>query len=176
MITTKRQMYELYCAGAFGNRTRQWDSFAHYLQEGAPCPVNVRDRAPGGRFTFAVGFSLAELERECWTRREGNYVLGEATPDHALTLNAELVLDPHWKLWHSFAPVTMRRALREHALWAEGLSARLICQSCMDPSSWADLGELIDSYPGHAIEFSCYSRHVGVIPCRNTVFWEVRAY
>lgn len=46
----------------------------------------------------------------------------------------------------------------------------------MDPSSQQDLDDLLDLYPDATIEFTCYDIDLGVIPNRNTIFWEVRNY
>jgi hypothetical protein len=48
--------------------------------------------------------------------------------------------------------------------------------SLLSPSSREDLRELAGRFPAAVIEFSAYSRKVGVLPHRNTLIWEVREY
>jgi hypothetical protein len=46
----------------------------------------------------------------------------------------------------------------------------------MDPSSQDDLRDLLDLYPEATVEFTCFTIDTGVIPGRNTLFWECRSY
>jgi hypothetical protein len=68
---------------------------------------------------------------------------------------------------------TMARGLHRHRGYLE---TRLLLREFMDPSSRDDLDTLLEMYPDAAIEFSCFDINTGVLPRRNTIFWEVRNY
>lgn len=70
----------------------------------------------------------------------------------------------------------MMREAMKHAKRATGLRAQMILKELLWPSSYDDLMDLIDLFPEHVIEFGAHTRAVGVLPHRNTVVWEVRAY
>ena len=57
-----------------------------------------------------------------------------------------------------------------------GLSATQILQAKMNDLSWQWLNYLLEEYPDHVVEFSCFSKCWGTVPGYNTVFWEVRRY
>lgn len=60
---------------------------------------------------------------------------------------------------------------------AEGLTALLLIQNALCPSSYDDLMTFLDDYPDHVIEFTAYPMDVGDLRAkRNTVFWEIRLY
>lgn len=79
----------------------------------------------------------------------------------------------------SFRVSRMRRPMRialgsldEH----HGAGYWTVLKTVMDPSSYDDLQSLFDLYPDATVEFSVYSCHLGNIPHRNTIIWEVRNY
>lgn len=57
-----------------------------------------------------------------------------------------------------------------------GSAVLALVDEFMDPASRTDLDALLELYPDATIEFACFPCAVGVIPSRNTIFWEVRNY
>lgn len=56
------------------------------------------------------------------------------------------------------------------------LQTKLLLDAYLDASSRDDLEILLEQYPDAAIEFTTFSINVGVLPHRNTIFWETRNY
>jgi hypothetical protein len=67
----------------------------------------------------------------------------------------------------------MREALCNGA-HENGYAARLLVKQNMDPSSYEDFLALLERFPGWVIELGIYDIDLGMIPGRNTIFWEVR--
>ena len=71
----------------------------------------------------------------------------------------------------------MREAMKKGLLLPRsGATVLALLDKYMDPSSRDDLDALLDLYPDATVELSCFTVDVGVIPGRNTIFWEVRDY
>ena len=70
----------------------------------------------------------------------------------------------------------MREALQVASRSVGGIIAVSLLQQYLCPNSYDWLMHLLDSYPGHVVEFSTYSVEWGTVPGYNTVFWEVRRY
>jgi hypothetical protein len=70
----------------------------------------------------------------------------------------------------------MRDALRLDGRQVYGLAAAHLIQRYLDQNSQEWLWHLLDSYPGHVVEFSVYDKCWGTVPGYNSVFWEVRQY
>jgi len=184
-VQTKEQMYALLRAGCFGNCLRVWDSLEQVLASGYSGLVGLRCLAPGGPFEKRIPLSLVpehfeRLAVRGW--RPQSFVLTEWAPDQQLTLQGEVCRSlTHYELRWSSEKTDMRTALRRARI-AFGLDALHLLRSHMDAASYDDLQELLDLYrtpdhtPDHVVEFSCFSTCVGLIPGRNTVIWEVRAY
>jgi hypothetical protein len=71
----------------------------------------------------------------------------------------------------------MRQAMAAGHMKHRGyLETKVLLERYMDASSRDDLDALLELYPDHTVEFSCFSVDVGVFPNRNTLFWETRLY
>jgi hypothetical protein len=192
-------MYELSDRGLLGNvlPTMTWRQFAEW----SVFVVDKTGRMPPGRFGLRhrniIGFP--------WTRPVGNarkfarYVgkllkaklLREEDvcvtvitdlPEEKRTLQGEIWVEPGQGLmlgWSGWLcnPYTCREEMRQPAGVVEmsGMVAKGLLDTFMDANSraWAD--ELLETYPGHVIEFSSFSRKLGLFGW-NTLFWEVRYY
>lgn len=98
-------------------------------------------------------------------------------PHDKQTLQGEVQLSERWlDLRYTFVKKPMRESLAEQELYASGLKAIWLLKTYFDPASYDWLQHLFDAYPGHVIEFSCFSVNWGTIPNRNTVVWECRLY
>lgn len=182
MITSKQQMYPLLAAGALGNTIPHYNSLAEWRTD--PNWANptlrwaVRTKVAGGPFhphlTAAEVPEVVERVRqygvdisvmltsvgevtfygEAWDSPRGLVVCGREWPgpDHQ-----------------------PREIMRTPDCW-EGVAALLLLQRHLNPNSLDDLRVLRDRYPGHVYEFSTMDRCYGMVPGRNTIFWEVRAY
>lgn len=182
-MTNKRRMYQRLNRGAFGNTIpafeslTAWQASADYrvypdwgvrcLVPGDPrmrlyvptteVPAYVRQHFPDGR-----GFNISPMIDQ-WCVFKGE-VSECAEPPFGLYLFA------------TTSGAGWREALRQHGRVWRGVSARIVLQHYLDPPSYDNLCELLALYLGHVVEFSVCDRAVGLIPGRNTVFWEVRLY
>jgi hypothetical protein len=70
----------------------------------------------------------------------------------------------------------MRDALKEESHEAHGLKAKMLLEHYLDAPSYNWLLGLLEWYPDHVVEFSCYGKKWGTVPGFNTIYWEVRKY
>ena len=68
---------------------------------------------------------------------------------------------------------TMKRGWHHHRGYLE---TKVLLDRYLDPSSRDDLDALLELYPDATIELTAFDIDTGVIPGRNTIFWEVRDY
>ena len=184
-VNSKRDFVRRYQANEFGNRAPTWDTLAEYLDSGYKGLVHIRNRVAGGPTWYDV--PAAKVAEE-WDKivkgcrgesqnPETLYLSGMA-PTERTQLQGELTLNDSLGLtfYYSRCALTMREALKKESHHIFRLEALQLMRSFMDPSSYDWVQELLDLYPGHVIEFSCYGVPWGTIPHRNTVIWEVRNY
>jgi hypothetical protein len=178
-IRSKREFFELWEAGMLGNRPPLWRRV-----EDIPAAierVGFREigRAGGGKWTLV---SRVDAERECeqWRREGRNFIMDGSVPNHASVLQGEVArtyrgLESFLAIGHALPP--MRLSMREglHRDYGGAVTLHLV-QRFMDPASQDDLHALLDLYPDATIEFTAFSLDTGVIPGRNTIFWETRDY
>lgn len=181
-VSTKQQALHLLRTGRLGNTLRVWQHLSDVEADGYQGTLSLRYAgAFGGMFcayNVAVHDVPAVLEK--WTRQGADTQLvqyNESAPDEYLTLQGELMRN-HLGLYlfGSTECCKMRDALRNSGQHLWGLQAKLTLQRHVDPSSYDDLMDLLDTYPGHVVEFSTYAIDLGCAPHRNTVVWEVRDY
>lgn len=175
-------MYDLYLRGCFGNKLRTWRSIQEYEASDFSQPVSIRYRGDAGGRWFAYNIARQDVQPtlQTWVAQGaelGRVTINEVPPDNELLLQGEVSLSvKHYDLRYSYAKTNMREALRDHQLHANGVIALTVMKAAMDDASWWDLQTLFDRYTDSVVEFSVWSRYVGDIPFRNTVFWEVRNY
>lgn len=187
-IQTKMQMRDLFQRGKFGNRPPSWsapDFLRLYGETQVPHPVGLMyNDKPGTklpRYTERL-FTIDEVKEvigiwlDLGCRLERITVSGGGSWDANPILQGEVqYTELGYDLLYTTAPGTMREAMAIEQRTAAGLKAKLLIWTAMDDQSWDCLMELINEYPGHVIEFSCFDKSVGELGW-NTIFWEVRHY
>lgn len=176
---TKDDFYARYVEGEFGNRPRTWPDWDFLKASGYHGRVTIRDMVAGGMCHYGV--NVLDLLNNVYptgcTSLTGKR-FNEAMPDEYLTIQGNVWLGPNLLLDYSCEPnIGHRQAIRQPYLrQTEGTKALTLLKHFMDWSSYDDLEDMINLYPNATIEFSTYSKCVGILPHRNTVFWECRAY
>jgi hypothetical protein len=182
-IKNKREYYEMYDLGLFGNRARVWESYEEILKSDWRGDVCIRGKGNGIPRQFAkydVPFEKVREEIDFLDKigyPEKVLTFNQSMPNSFLSIQGEVIdYVGGLELTYTLVQKPMNLGLKERTQHARGLKANLILRSRMDPSSFADLQTLLEIYPESAIEFSTYEVSVGDISGRNTVFWEVRNY
>lgn len=175
-------MYELYHRGAFGNRLLTWRTLDDYLNSDYTKHVVLRYSGDtGGKFCeYGLTKDQVILTVEKWLTEgadRSKITVNELADDSLLILQGETYRTPlGLYVRYTTVPKPMRLALAEEQDHVFGLKAKLLLESKVDPQSLAEIYELLDTYPDHALEFSTWSIDVGDCYRRNTVIWEVRKY
>lgn len=78
------------------------------------------------------------------------------------------------QLFYSEVKKPMRDSLKEGGKQVTGVVASMTLRHFMNPKSYDWLQVLLDRYPYHVVEFSCYGVCWGTLIGYNTAFWEVR--
>lgn len=183
-ILNKRQSTDGYKNGRFGNHLRQWDEPFQALSDGAH-RWSIRYRGPGANGPCIYHLTAEELLRK-WAMLTafGNFdakhlYVSESAPDDKLTFQGEIVEHApsggyalHWCPLQAPQRVALASKYARHK---QGPGAKLLCKQFMDHDSYEDLLTLLDLYPLHVIEFSCFAVRLGNLR-RNTIFWEVRKF
>lgn len=188
--TTKRENYELYHKGYYGNHLRFWPSLSDLyrdVMEGtwkAHEPVALRTVDKPGiqlpRYCSVTYLSEVGKLAHLWINEYGinpnDIVVNEIGKDGHIILQGEVTRSTkHYSLYYSTAKFMMREALVIDPQHLDGLQAIKMLESKMDAPSYENLQRLFDEFPEAVIEFSIYDQPVGNLQ-HNTVFWEVRAY
>jgi len=174
-VLSKKDFVRRYKAGEFGNASLTWDTIAEYLASDYQGLVHLRNRLKGGSTVYNQ--TREQINGRCYGPGEDWYV--SAMAPHDCNLLQGEVQQGVWGLELYCSPVVgapMREALHECSFSLRGLSALQILQAKMNDTSWQWLQYLIEAYPQHVVEFSCFSRCWGTVPGFNTVYWEVRRY
>lgn len=186
-IRSKRKFFELWEAGVLGNRTRIWrdPDLAYeqaFMQMKLP-DVGFRElrksgSAGAGAWCKATR-SLFWSTVYDWQRAGRNFIIDDGVPNEKQTLMGEIVRTERGM--QGFLVVgtklPMRPAMAAGLLKPRGyLETRMLLEKYMDPSSRDDLDMILELFPDHVVEFSCFSVNVGIFPRRNTLMWETRAY
>lgn len=177
-------MYEHYRAGRFGNALRTWKSQEEMVASGYTGKIGLRySGATGGSplCAYHLNLEMARATADFWFSHHAadpsKIVWCEAAADEWVTFQGEIIETDFcgYALHYSTLKKQMRPALAEGGCNHLGPGALLICKQFMDGPSYENLRGLLADFPGHCVEFSCYSKPCG--PLRwNTVFWETRLY
>lgn len=195
---TKKDFYARYIMGGFGNKPRTWADWKELAESDYNGLVTARDMKPGGPCHYRVparDIRAAYKHWQRWKDAENHLYVplpqqraafspaafryNESMPDEHLVLQGNVWMGERGlRLEYSCEKnIGHRDAVNQPYLKeAEGLLTYSLLRVHLYPSSFEDLMELLDEYEGATIEFSAYSRSVGVIPHRNVIFWECRAY
>lgn len=173
-VRSKATFYRLWRQGQLGNRPRTWDSITELATSGWTGRVGIRSRVPGGPCQYHLAVAEAIELAQTWPC---GFVFSEALPDDRLLLQGEVSrLETGVHLTYSTAiGLTMRDAMHAPER-ATGIAAVAILRAKLWPSSFDDVGDLLDRFPDAVIEFGAHDCAVGILPHRNTIIWEVRDY
>lgn len=193
-IKSKAQFFEMWEAGLLGNRTRLWrdpnDAYQWAVEQRAKSSnrfwqlsdkpiIGFRElgRAGGGAWEV-VPWRFVHVTAERWNGAHRRFIMDDGAPEEKTTLKGEVCRTVRGlESYLTTAKLSMRAAMREGRMKPYGnLATKVALDTFMDPASRDDLEILLELYPDATIEFSCFSVDVGVIPNRNTLFWEVRNY
>ena len=178
-VQTKVDFVRRYQAGEFGNRAPTWDTYEEFKESGYKGLVHIRNRVAGGPTWYDVPWDEVWYKFcECCCQVDGSslYFSGMA-PTATTSLQGEVRQSERYlDLYYSTVPKPMRASLLEGGRQVYGILALSLLRTHMDASSFDWTQELLERYPGHVIEFSCYGVNWGTIPNRNTILWEVRNY
>lgn len=191
-IKNKREFFAMWEAGVLGNRTRLWrhpdDAWQwvktqpHSANTTTP-EIGFRElRKPGtvgaGKWEKVPWFKMWSTA-DRWRAEGREFVMDDGVPNEKQTLMGEIVRTARGMegFLTLATPLPMRPAMAAGLLKPRGyLETRLLLEKYMDPSSRDDLDMILELFPDHAVEFSCFSVNVGIFPRRNTMFWETRLY
>ena len=181
-ISSKGQNYQCYLNGEYGNKIKTWNNLEELRLDKPRELICVRYKSTNANFKkFNITFSDAiKWVEECVGRgaQRELFTFNESCIDDKLTIQGEYIVAPltGHSLIYSTQKVPMSLALEREKISVEGIRALHTLQRHMNPNSFDDFQIILERFPGHAIEFSCYSCFVGMSPRRNTLFWEVRFY
>lgn len=176
-IRYKRQMFDLWNAGKLGFKLRTWDTPEEAVLSGVPL-VGFRQigTGGGGKFVMATAGQIVATAKDLASQGI-KFQICEAAPDEKALCQGEVIRTIRGLEGY----LTVGTKLRMRDAIAQGLltprtwlETEMILRANMWPSSREDLDCLLDTYPGHVVEFTCYNHRFE--PGRNTIFWEVRNY
>lgn len=180
-VLTKEDFVRRYKQGEFGNASRTWNNVKDWMEATHCDPdakYHLRCRKIGGP-TF---YNLSERELFLTAANtvggdSENYYISEMAPHHLGTIQGEVQRQAKGLyLRYNFVQKPMRDAFEEQELHCWNLQALHLIRCYMNQKSQDWLEHLLDTYEGHTVEFSCFSKEWGSVPGYNTVFWEVRNY
>jgi len=179
-VLTKADFVRRYQAGEFGNRAPTWDTPESFCRSKTRlgATFHLRCRAAGGPTYYGLDWiDVMSLWRFQDSPKDW-YCSAMAPHAEYGTAQGEVQRSVNWiDLTITTGRFPMREALlTDYTTLVQGLRAISLLRHFMDPPSYEWLEYLLDTYPGHVVEFSCFSRPWGTIPGMNTVFWEVRQY
>lgn len=183
-VLTKKDFVRRYEANEFGNRSPTWNNLEEMEKEQVlECASNedlyhVRNRVAGGETWYNVQANdLANVWRAaCNNLGSQNLYISQMAPTHRTTIQGEIsYIDGKLSLYGTTVKLPMRDALKQCSWTVYGLVAVSLLRRYMDEYSYEWVQHLLDSYPDHVVEFSCYNRKFGTLNL-NTVIWEVRKY
>ena len=190
-ISSKAEMYALQSRGLLGNYLPTW-GWADFLSQGAKGNFGFRHRTKVGSPLFKRGFDrkgvLDYVRRLLLSGKvsEEDILISQDTSlfDDSRTLQGEVSrTDPWFGAGLTLAysgmlcnSLTCREEVRQSPLTTlTGVRAAALLQMYMDAGSYDFVQEALTKYADSVVEFTCFSRSVGVFGT-NTIVWEVRTY
>ena len=179
-VLTKQDFYERWATGEFGNKIQSWNSTKEVKESGFGGEVNVRYSLPDSPY-MRYGVAMKELDNVLTEfvkkgAKPENFRFNENCPDEHIVLQGEVMRSPCIiDLRYGLLKGKMRDALKT-ARNVNGIEALEVLKFGCCPSSFLDIWALLELYPDHVVEFSCYNINLGDVPNRNTLIWEVRKY
>lgn len=178
-IISKRQCSELFAQGLFGNYVRQWSNLQDVKYSGYKGLLVFRTRASGGGGRTIYDLTV-ESAKDVSFDPQVNYFNEQLNDQHKhVTFQGEIYRSIRGlELRYSMVNLPMRDALKDHPQHAHGLLPLLLLKQFCCPSGYDCIMELLDVYPDHVIEFTCFDTPCGALADRgwSTIIWEVRSY
>ena len=181
-INSKKDCYELYQKGFFGNKPITWNSIEEIVQSKWQEGICIRGIKKIGRTKVKYDLSLEEAKNYVNLLKEGGILekdltFNQSLPNNELTIQGEFMRsEKSYSLLYTEVKEPMNLALKKESKWVEGVTALTIIKEKFSPSSYEDLQTIFDLFPDSIIEFSTYRINLGSLPNRNTLIWEVRNY
>jgi hypothetical protein len=179
VVRSKSNFIRRYARGEFGNMVPTWSTLKEYEESKYPGPVHLRNRVAGGATWYNVPPDMVDVTYRTALNSGLNHqdiYISAMAPEHLKTFQGEVVRSPNGpRLYYNTQALPMREGFAIEQKWVNGATAMRLLEHYMDASSFNWLQQLFDLYPGHVVEFSCYSRAVGTLEL-NTIWWEVRSY
>ncbi len=179
-IRSKQSFLKLWEKGELGNKTHTWLTIKEAEQSGFPNEVALRYAGKLNGAPLVAGLrvtnlreAMEKLRRQGW--QEHDYYVIEALPPPLYVINGEVGEVGELVLTYSTVPGMMRDSFREGIRYTHGLTAKLILRHLLDPIDYDSLFALLDQYPEHVVEFSGFTKKVGILR-RRMIIWEVRLY
>ncbi len=175
-------MYQLYEQGAFGNKLLSWPTLDDYLEDDYFGLIVLRYKGIAGgawiRYDIPPSEVCSVVEHWISEGADRNLItVNQSAPNPLLRIQGEVMRSVDYlDLRYTLVKQPMRAGLDIEQLHANGLEAVGLLRHHLDPSSYEELWELLDTYEDAVVEFSTWDTHIGSVPFRNTVFWEVRNY
>lgn len=173
--TRKEDFYIRYQQGEFGNRPRNWSTWSELRDSHYNGLITIRKREVSGKSIRGVCVNDLRGGKIPDGVNLGSCVFNEAMPDDKIVIQGAIYRDEIGLelLYSQKKNIGQQQAVGQFGERARGLKC-LALLSLMDPSSRADLDDLLDLYPNAAIEFGTYAVNVGICAHRDTIIWEVR--
>lgn len=178
-IRNKTEFFRLWKAGVLGNRTQLWDHPFDAYMSGVP-EVGFREQGKGGGGAWAkVPRGMVYLTAFEWQQLGRKFTMDDGAPDLYRTMQGEVCrtyrgMEGYLEVGgHLPMRKAMAAGLMQPCSYAQVVD---LLNRFMDPSSREDMDALLELFPDATVEFSCFSKDVGVFPGRNTMFWECRNY
>lgn len=182
-IKTKEQSVELFRAGYFGNRVRQWNTLEELDADPFDGLVVLRQRSrpAGGR-----GITIYDIEKKhaskvlssqaCIGQPISSFYFNEAIIPSDVLFQGEICRTiKGLYLLYSTLPMHMHDALLKEPKHAFGLKARLLMEYFLDSSGLICIYEFLERFDDHVVEFTCCSKSFGDLGWR-TIIWECRGF
>lgn len=179
-VTSKYDFTMRYKLGEFGNCSPSWSVDQYLDQAHAPDAykglIHLRNlKEAGGKTIYNV---QADDIHRVIENRDWCYVLGMAPHAKHGTIQGNVMLSEKGLVleWVP-ASIPMREAIAKYGFHTLiGIKAVMLLKYYMNQMSWDWLQSLLEDYPDHVIEFSCFDTYWGTLTGYNTCFWEVRKY
>ena len=176
---SKKEHYELYLRGVYGNRPLAWRNGKEMWESGYRGLCTIR-----GKVSMS-GVSKRQYGVPASKARHSEGFVNETMPDDKLLIQGEIMEDHAGLCLH----VSQEKGMSNQQAMAKtdwtnerrGVIAHQILRYYMDDLSFENVFRLLDLFSGEitqssaVIEFSTFSIPVGDLGW-NTVFWEVRNY
>jgi hypothetical protein len=177
-IRSKIEFFRLWELGVLGNRNHlfydEYEAALSGFNEIGFRQIGV----PGGAWEKVPWYEAPNTAKK-WRDAGRIFVMDSGADDPAMTLQGEVCrtfrgLEGYLGLAHG---LPMRKAMAAGYMTARtGAEVKVLLNTYMDPSSQDDLDALLELFPDATVEFTCFNHDIGVIPGRNTIFWETRDY